>query len=362
MRPLEELALLLTPPGGGVPLFSTGRSEQEELQRHLLQVEDTASITRIFRDNLARIPAARGIILAIPSDAGAGYRRGSNLGPAALRRQLLADGFYASVSGLVDIGDVRCVPQLLHDEMLSHAQVAAVRRSLYGASESPLPVSPLSIANRVWTLVRELNPRARLFTIGGDHSTALPAIAAMAHSVPRLAVVHIDAHTDLLEERLGVKYCYATWSWHANRLLGGGGRLLQVGIRASGKEQSHWESLGVRQFWANEIRGRESAALADIVAHLRRLEPSGIALSNDIDGTDDAWSSATGTPEPRGLLPDFVEALIQELPKVAPLVCGDIMEVAPSLGTPPFGTERTIGLAARYFSRTVRCALESTVR
>ncbi len=46
-----------------------------------------------------------------------------------------------------------------------------------------------------------------------------------------------------------MKYCCATWSYHANGRLGRGGRLVQVGVRASGHDREHWEStLGVRQF------------------------------------------------------------------------------------------------------------------
>ena len=55
-------------------------------------------------------------------------------------------------------------------------------------------------------------------------------------------LLHFDAHTDLLQERLGIQYCFATWAYHANELLRRDGRLVQVGIRASGRSQSHWES------------------------------------------------------------------------------------------------------------------------
>src|SRR6185503_15565258 len=165
----------------------------------------------------------------------------------ALRKALLdADPDFSErceAAGLLDLGDVRVVPQLLHDEMLSDAQRAASRLALYGDAADPaLPVSPLSIAERALDLVFRLNPGVRPLVMGGDHSTAWPVVAALARARSQpFGIVQPDAHTDLLEERLGVRYCFATWSFHANRLIGGQGRLVQVGTRASRHDRGHWE-------------------------------------------------------------------------------------------------------------------------
>jgi hypothetical protein len=103
-----------------------------------------------------------------------------------------------------------------------------------------------------------------------------------------------------------VEHCFATWSYHVNDQLGRDGRLVQVGIRASGRDRAHWEGLGVRQLWAAECLRDERAAIDAVLAHLGRLAVDGVYFSNDIDGTDAAFASATGTPEPGGLTPDFV--------------------------------------------------------
>jgi hypothetical protein len=54
-------------------------------------------------------------------------------------------------------------------------------------------------------------------------------------------------------------------------------------------------------------------------------------LSNDIDGTDDAFASATGTPEPGGLHPDVVVRIIERVGREVGFVGADMMEVAPQL-------------------------------
>ncbi len=366
MEPLEELALLLRPAAGGIHLVSSGREEQLSLQRRLYGAADEREVEARFRERLALLPRARAVVLGVPSDVGAGYVRGANLGPQAIRERLLLDDpswhDRAQARGLVDLGDVVAVPQLLHDEMLSEAQKARTRRALYPevpeAEASRLPVSPLSVAERALELVLRLRPGVAPILLGGDHSAAWPAVAALARARDGLGVVQVDAHTDLLEERLGVKYCYGTWSFHANDLLGRGGRLVQVGIRASRRDRGHWESaLGVRQLWAAEVRRDPGRALDAVLAHVKAAGVRAVYFSNDIDGTDASAADATGTPEPGGLEPDFVVELVRRLGREVGLAGGDVMEVAPAAARTPGGAGRTLGTAARYVRETAAAIL-----
>jgi arginase family enzyme len=362
---LDELRLLLRPAGGGVHLVSTGRAEQLALQRSLYGVTTADEVDAAYAADLAAIADARVVVLGIPSDVGAGFRRGANLGPRAIRSALVAaDPDWRArqrARGVIDIGDVFVVPQLLSDDLLAPAAREAVQRALYPgespAARADLPVAPLSIAERALDLVFRLNPTVKPFVIGGDHSTAWPVVAALARArtrrlgAPSLAIVQPDAHTDLLPERLGIPICFATWSYHANELIGRNQRLVQVGTRASRFPREHWEStLDVRQFWAAECRADPEAALAALVDHVVGLGLP-VYFSNDIDGTDDSHADATGTPEPDGLDPEFLVELIRRLGARAGLVGGDIMEVAPPLG--PADGARTVELAARYTRETL---------
>jgi agmatinase len=371
VTPLEELALLLRPAGGGLYLVSTGRAEQERLQQQLYGARSAAEVEARFLEGLARIEHARAILLGIPSDVGAGFRRGANLGPQAIRSALLAamPTFPARAAelGIVDIGDVFVVPQLLTDDMLSEAQKAATRAALYpDVAEdvrSALPVAPLTIAERALDLVFTLNPRVAPVVLGGDHSTAWPVVSALSRArKDRWGIVQPDAHTDLLEHRLGIRICFATWSWHANELFGRDGRLVQVGTRASRHDRGHWESaLGVRQFWAEECNRDPDAAVRAIVEHLQERRVTGVYFSNDIDGTDSAWADATGTPEPGGLDPEFVSTLIRRLGETVGVIGGDVMEVAPPLQDLPDSQERTVALAVRYLRETFGAILRERV-
>ncbi len=359
-----QLEAMLRPAAGGLYVVSTGRAAQLEVQRHLYGVSDEIEIHKRFVAALDRIASARAVILGVPSDVGAGYRRGANLGPQAIRSALIAadPGLrgWLERRGIVDIGDVAVVPQLLHDDMLAPSQIEASRAALYKdvppQLAAKLPVSPLSVEARVLDCVLSINPNVVPIVLGGDHSVAWPVAETLAkHRRDRWGIVQPDAHTDLLAERLGIKYCYATWSYHANDLLGRDGRLVQVGVRASRFGREHWEStLGVRQFWADDILRDPDAALDAVIEHLRARGVTGVYFSNDIDGTDAKHAEATGTPEPGGLEPDWLFALIDRLGKDIGLCAADCVEVAPPLGPTAEATDATTRLAARY----VRACLE----
>lgn len=370
MTPEAELGHLLRPAGGGVHLVSTGREAQLALQKRLYGASTDAEVDTRWRESLARIATARVVLLAVPSDVGAGFLRGANMGPRGIRETRLAETpdlaeRYAA-AGIVDAGDVFVVPQLLHDEMLSAAQrdrsLAALYPDVAPAERASWPVSPLSITERALDLVFALNPRAKLFVMGGDHSVAWPVSAALARAHDAasgdLAILQFDAHTDLLTERLGVRYCFATWSFHASRLLATPAHMVQVGVRASRYDRGHWlRETGVVQFWADECNADPEAAIERVLGALARTGARKLYVSNDIDGTDEAFADATGTPEVGGLHPDFVEALIRRAGERFSIVAGDLMEVAPPLARRPGGAETTLATATRYMRATEEALL-----
>jgi agmatinase len=370
LLPRDELPFLLRPAGGGLHTVSTGRAAQLALQRTLYGAHDPEGVEAAWRTALASVASARVAVIGVPSDCGAGLVRGAAFGPQALRAAMLAaDPRYHAWTereGVIDVGDVPVVPQLLHDEMASEAQKSASRAALYPslppAEAARLPVSPLSIAERVIDHLLALNPGLRLLVIGGDHSVAWPVVAALARHVREpWAIVQPDAHTDLLPERLGVKYCFATWAYHANELLGRGGRLVQVGVRASGRDRGHWErTLGVRQIWADDVRARGAqGTIDDIVAHLRGLGVRSVYFSNDIDGTDARLAPSTGAAEPAGLEPDFVRGLVARLGAEFRLMAADLMEVAPPVGSPD-DSRRTVEVGASYLLASLHAMLGGT--
>jgi agmatinase len=327
---LDELACYLRPPGQGIHTVSTGKAELErKTAAYLGERWDPSQPWRAQLDALLDAPSVA--MLAIPSDTGAGIVRGAARGPEAIRAAL-------GRAPVLDLGDVFSIPQLLDEAMLSDAQRMRSQDALWPelpeSVRRSMPVSPLGMAERARRLLLALAPELRLLTIGGDHTVTWPVLAPLLESDTHdLGIVHFDAHTDLLPERLGITYCFATWAYHANARLGGGQRLIQLGIRASGRERSHWEAtLGVRQIWGHEARELSAEALARaVVDHLRSQGVRRVYVSNDIDGTDARYAAACGTPEPDGLLPEQVAAVTAAVGEGFHVIGADLVELAPGL-------------------------------
>lgn len=346
---IDRLRLFLRPPGRGLYTYSTGGGHAAPLLQALYGSAQAADVSRAWEDALARIRLARVILIGIPSDTGAGIMKGANFGPIGLRLAYLKIfGHYPK--DVVDLGDVICVPHLLHDEMYSESQIARTHAALYAGVTQPLPVSPLSIAEQAAYAVGELTPSARICWLGGDHSVSWPAILGCLKRSPEgFGVLHLDAHTDLLDQRLGVRYCFATWAFHAAKRLKPK-HLVQVGIRASSKDRGYWEShLPIRQFWSSEIIANPEGTLQQISDHFTELGINRVYISNDIDGTDSSDAPATGTPEPSGLKADWTLRLIEKIRENCDLIGGDVVEVAPPLsGRSDYASEPTCQLGARY--------------
>ena len=373
----EQLSQILRPAGGGVYVVSTGLKEQQHLQKSIYRTNNVQEIDQAWQDTIYHAlhhqentsqPAI--LLLGVPSDTGAGFTRGANLAPAELRSYILNHHPQHPLlqKCTYDIGDVRVVPQLLGDEMLSPEQIRATRQALFADHplSKQLPISPLDITYTALSSFVEKEEAPTLFpiVIGGDHSIGWPAFKAAFDRwektrKARLGLLHFDAHTDLLSERLGIKYCFATWAWHANQLLGADGRLVQVGIRASGRDQAHWEqSCNVRQFWAQEVKEKGAQTVAEeIIERFEKLGVTALYVSNDIDGTDSEFASATGTPEPNGLHPDEVDEITMKVAQRFPLIGADLVEVAPPLSRAKGEPERTFATATRYLKTLANLTL-----
>ena len=365
---------LMRPPGDGIPTYSAGKGAAASLQNLLYSRLFTDFIPEqvdgAWRKTWEWLPQAQIVLLGIPSDTGAGIRRGAAYGPRGVREELYRMREFqklAKSKAVVDLGDIYVNPHLLHDSMLSEEQKEKCRVEMYpraaAAFRAELPVSALSQLKAVVAALTARFPHLSLQLIGGDHSVAWPMSEVLSQRYPgTLGIVQSDAHTDLLASRLGVPYCFGTWSFHANQLLGGGERMVQVGIRQSGRERGHWEgTTGVKQYWASEILARSANEVIDeIVNHLKKRGIRHLYFSNDIDGTDEAEAPATGTPAPEGLSSEFLFRLMERLGREFELVANDIVEVAPDLGRNKKDSRRTCKLAAKYLLTGMRAQLKSS--
>jgi agmatinase len=143
--------------------------------------------------------------------------------------------------------------------------------------------------------------------LGGEHTVSLAGLRALDPDV----FVTLDAHLDLRESYAGTELSHATVTRHA----------LEVADRAV--------VLGARAGSAVEW---DRAAEADVTVVEPADAPSWtpavdgpVYLSVDIDAADPGFAPGTGTPEPFGLEPATMDALVRGL---APQAVGfDVVEV-----------------------------------
>lgn len=145
-----------------------------------------------------------------------------------------------------------------------------------------------------------LNQGKLVGLVGGDHSTPLGLMQALAEHHSSFGILHIDAHMDLRESYEGFTFSHASIFYNALKIKNIT-QLTQVGIRDYCEEefqlaQSLPERVSV--FYDQDLK---EAAFLGKTWHTQCLEivdtlPEKVYISFDIDGLDPALCPNTGTP------------------------------------------------------------------
>ncbi len=164
---------------------------------------------------------------------------------------------------------------------------------------------------------KHIDDKAKIFTLGGDHSITFPIIKAYNKKYHKLDILHIDAHSDLYDNYEGDKYSHAC---PFARIMENdfAARLVQVGIRTLNTHQAgQAEKFGV------EIHQMKNLDLTTISKFENPLY-----ISLDMDAFDPAFSPGVSHHEPGGLSSREVISLIQNID--AEVVGADIVEYNPN--------------------------------
>lgn len=341
---ISVLKKLLRPPGNGVFTVHTASDVIENVQQKIYGVKNKSQILELWEQSLNSINKENlPLLLGICSDCGGGIHRGANWGPLFVRQYLLN---LIKEKSFLDLGDLPVIPHLLHDKYLNEETLKSCRMALFQDPNSILPVSPLSIAERICDEINSEEKPLPIFSIGGDHSVSYPLVKSWIRSRKKagkkVAVIHFDAHTDLLDMRQGIDLCFATWAYQIIDELDSPRDLIQLGIRSSGKTKEYWEKeVGVKQYWASEILQRDLEDISnEIETYLAQRKIDEIYVSFDIDAIDESYASATGTPEKDGLHPEMPKTILLPILKKFKLTGADMVEVAPWVNR---GTDSNVG-------------------
>lgn len=352
---MKEIMELLTIPGNGVYTVHTAKDKKEKLQQIIYKTLDPQTILNTWEnDFINKIESNKPLLLGICSDTGGGILRGANWGPLFIRENIYQNNLQSQFE---DIGDIRVIPHLLHDKYLNDETIKSCRLALYNNENSELPVSPLSMTSYFLSKLYKHRTNKKVIGLGGDHSVSYPLVKEWAMNMKsqneRAALIHFDAHTDLLDKRLGIDLCFGSWTYHILGDLSDHSDLYQIGIRASGKDRNYWKKqFNINQIWSHEVKTKGAAQVAaDIIKDLKKKNIKKIYISYDIDAIDSKFASATGTPEPDGLEPYQSMTILNLLLNEFELTGSDIVEVAPFIQYPELEneTKTTVDIAGDIF-------------
>src|SRR6266516_3668588 len=169
---------------GGVSGANRGPVDATRVPRYA----GPATFARLPRlDEVGRADIA---VVGVPFDSGVSYRPGARFGP----------------------GHIRASSRLLrpYNPALDVAPFAAVQV----ADAGDIAVNPFDIAEAISQIevgAAALADRsARLLTLGGDHTIALPLLRVVARRHGPVALLHFDAHLDTWDTYFGAEYTHGT--------------------------------------------------------------------------------------------------------------------------------------------------------
>jgi agmatinase len=165
---------------------------------------------------------------------------------------------------------------------------------------------------------RLLKEGKKVGLIGGDHSTPLGFVKALAEIHPEFGVLQIDAHADLRNAYEGFTYSHASIMYNVMTMVPQVKKLVQVGIRDYCDEELDMinNSNGrINTFFDKDIKERqyEGETWKHICQSIIEQLPQKVYISFDIDGLDPKLCPNTGTPVPGGFEMEQVFYLFKQL-------------------------------------------------
>ncbi len=252
----------------------------------------------------ASLPEADVVVVGIPYDGSAAYRKGAARAPSQIRSlspvmpPVTEDGRLLFGLAVHDLGDLDAGLEI-------EASWRAIAATLEGIPE-----------------------RALLTMVGGDHCSTIPIVAAQARRHPGLRVLWVDAHPDLCDFSRGGSW---TCGCALRRALEVAGVDPSAAAIAGGRDYDLEELEFIRQHGMLLIGSpemvRDPEAAARRVAEWTGGRP--LHVSFDIDVLDPAAAPGTEIPSPGGLSTREALSFLAALAAGANLVGLDVTEVAP---------------------------------
>ena len=253
--------------------------------------------TTLFADADAEYSSADYVLFGVPFDGTTSFKAGCRDAPLAIRQVSYNIETYLPFYDLEmtdvpvhDMGDmyVECLPDLMVE------QVADAVSDLMKDEKVPI-------------------------MMGGEHSVTIGAVQTLK---PKWYVV-CDAHLDMQDEYRGSPFNHDCVTARVSEVVE---NIVIIGARSGCKEEFEYARENYHLYTADDVEERGIRAVIDEVSEL--IGDDSLYLSIDADAIDCCLTPGLGTPEPFGLTPKDVRAVIRRLAKNA--VGFDYVEVLPN--------------------------------
>lgn len=262
---------------------------------------DEAYSGNVFIKSHPNYDESQAVIYGMPMDWTVSYRPGSRFGPQRIRE--------------VSIGLEEYSPYL--DRDLDDVKY-------FDAGDIPLPFgNPQKSLDYIEGYVRQLLQDGKIpVGMGGEHLVSWPVMKAVAEKHPDLAIIHMDAHTDLRVSYEGEALSHSTPIRKIAEHIGPN-NVYSFGIRSGMKEEFVWAK-------ENGMHISKFEVLEPLKEILPTLAGRPVYVTIDIDVLDPAHAPGTGTVDCGGITSRELLASIHAIAGSDINVVGfDLVEVAP---------------------------------
>ncbi|KZZ83795.1 agmatinase [Bacillus sp. SJS] len=262
---------------------------------------DEAYSGNVFIKSHPSYEESEAVIYGMPMDWTVSYRPGSRFGPSRIRE--------------VSIG---------LEEYSAYLDRELEEVKYFDAGDIPLPFgNPQRSIDMIEEYIDGLMAADKFpLGMGGEHLVSWPVMKAVAKKYPDLAIIHMDAHTDLREEYEGEPLSHSTPIRKIAEHIGPE-NVYSFGIRSGMKEEFQWAKEAGMHISKFEV-------LEPLKEILPKLAGRPVYVTIDIDVLDPAHAPGTGTVDAGGITSRELLASIHEIARSEVKVVGaDLVEVAP---------------------------------
>ncbi|MEH7106224.1 MULTISPECIES: agmatinase [Bacillaceae] len=262
---------------------------------------DEAYSGNVFIKSHPNFEDSQVVLYGMPMDWTVSYRPGSRFGPARIRE--------------VSIG---------LEEYSAYLDRELDEVKYFDAGDIPLPFGNAQKSlDMIEEFVDQILEKGKFpFGMGGEHLVSWPVMRSVFKKYPDLAIIHMDAHTDLREEYEGEPLSHSTPIRKIAEHIGPS-NVYSFGIRSGMKEEFEWAKQ-------NGMHISKFEVLEPLKEVLPKLAGRPVYVTIDIDVLDPAHAPGTGTVDCGGITSRELLASIHEIARSEVKVVGcDLVEVAP---------------------------------